>query len=74
MKYPDKVIGIRNVKLISKRVEYGKQVVKNIAVALIEKYGKGWSFYKLQHCVRSAYTIDMDAPAKQEIKNTILKE
>jgi len=25
-----------------------------------EAVTKGWSFYKLQHCVRSAYTIDMD--------------
>ena len=33
---------------------------KNLAIALTEKYGKGWSFHKLQHCVRSAYTFSED--------------
>uniref|UniRef100_UPI004025CDB9 hypothetical protein n=1 Tax=Prevotella sp. TaxID=59823 RepID=UPI004025CDB9 len=46
--------------LNNERVEYGKQVT----FKLTEKYGKGRSFYKLQHCVRSAYTIDMDASTK----------
>jgi len=43
--------------LYNKRAEYGKQIIKNLAIALTEKYGKGWSFYKLQHCVRCAYTF-----------------
>ena len=34
-----------------------KQVVKNLAGKLSERYGSGWSFYKLQHCVRAAYTF-----------------
>ena len=46
--------------LYNKRADYGKQVIKNLAVALTEKYGKGWGFYKLQHCVRSAYTFSED--------------
>ena len=37
-----------------------KQVVKNLAGKLSERYGSGWSFYKLQHCVRSAYTFSED--------------
>lgn len=43
--------------LYNQRAEYGKGIVKNLAEKLTERYGKGWSFYKLQHCVRSAYTF-----------------
>ncbi len=46
--------------LDNKRAEYGKEVIKNLSVKLTEHYGKGWSFYKLQHCVRSAYTFTED--------------
>jgi predicted nuclease of restriction endonuclease-like (RecB) superfamily len=46
---------IKEDVLFSKRAEYGKEIVKNLSVLLTEKYGKGWSLYKLQHCVRSAY-------------------
>ena len=46
--------------LCNKRADYGKCVIKNLAIALTKKYGKGWSFYKLQHCVRSAYTFSED--------------
>ena len=48
---------IKEDVLYNKRAEYGKQVIKNLAGKLTEKYGKGWSYYKLQHCVRSAYTF-----------------
>ena len=48
---------IKDDVLFNQRAEYGKQVVKNLAEKLTERYGKGWSFYKLQHCVRSAYTF-----------------
>ena len=51
---------IKEDVLYSKRAEYGKQVVKNLAGKLSERYGSGWSFYKLQHCVRSAYTFSED--------------
>ncbi|WP_373730702.1 DUF1016 N-terminal domain-containing protein [Bacteroides heparinolyticus] len=46
---------IKTEILKDQRAEYGKEVIKNSAKLLTEKYGKGWSFYKLQHCVRSAY-------------------
>ena len=46
--------------LLNKRAEYGKQVVKNLAKKLTEKYGKGWSDRKLIHCIRSAYTFSED--------------
>jgi len=50
-------VRIKEDVLYNQRAEYGKQVIKNLAIALTERYGKGWSFYKLQHCVRSAYTF-----------------
>ena len=46
--------------LFSKRAEYGKEIVKNLSELLTEKYGKGWSDRKLLHCIRSAYTFDLD--------------
>ena len=51
---------IKEDVLYNKRAEYGKEIVKKLAVQLTVKYGKGWSFYKLQHCVRSAYTFNED--------------
>ena len=46
--------------LYNQRAEHGKQVLKNLSVKLTERYGSGWSYYKLQHCVRSAYTFSED--------------
>ncbi len=46
--------------LYNKRADYGKQVVKNLSVRLVEKYGKGWGYEKLKHCVRMAYTFSED--------------
>jgi len=43
--------------LFNKRAEYGKQIVKNLAKNLTEKYGKGWSDRKLTHCIRAANTF-----------------
>lgn len=51
---------IKEDVLYNKRADYGKEIVKQLAVKLTERYGKGWSFYKLQHCVRSAYTFAED--------------
>ncbi len=51
---------IKQEILHNKRAEYGKEVIKNLAFELTEHYGKGWSFYKLQHCVRSAYIFTKD--------------
>jgi len=51
---------IKEDVLYSKRAEYGKAIVKNLSVLLSQKYGKGWGFAKLQHCVRSAYTFSED--------------
>jgi predicted nuclease of restriction endonuclease-like (RecB) superfamily len=46
--------------LDDKRAEYGKQVVKNLAAKLTERYGKGWSDRKLLHCIRAAYIFSED--------------
>ena len=46
---------IKEDVLYNKRAEYGKQVVRNLSIKLIERYGTGWGYEKLKHCVRSAY-------------------
>jgi hypothetical protein len=51
---------IKEDVLFNERAEYGKEIIRNLAVQLTQKYGKGWSFYKLQHCVRAAYTFSED--------------
>lgn len=51
---------IKEDVLYNKRAEYGKEIIKNLAELLTERYGKGWSIYKLQHCVRGAYTFSED--------------
>ena len=51
---------IKEDVLNNQRADYGKQVVKKLAVKLTEKYGTGWGFYKLQHCLRAAYTFTED--------------
>jgi predicted nuclease of restriction endonuclease-like (RecB) superfamily len=53
-------VRIKDDILFNQRAEYGTQVIKNLAVALTERYGKGWGFEKLKHCVRTAYTFSED--------------
>jgi predicted nuclease of restriction endonuclease-like (RecB) superfamily len=53
-------VRIKDDVLFNQRAEYGKQVVKNLAKKLTEKYGKGWSDRKLLHCIRAAYTFSED--------------
>lgn len=48
---------IKENVLDNERAEYGKQVLKGLAKRLTERYGSGWGFQKLQHCVRAAYTF-----------------
>lgn len=48
---------IKEDVLYNQRADYGKQVVFNLSFRLVEKYGKGWGYEKLKHCVRSAYTF-----------------
>ena len=51
---------IKEDVLYNKRADYGKQIVKNLAKKLTEKYGSGWSDRKLLHCIRAAYTFSED--------------
>jgi predicted nuclease of restriction endonuclease-like (RecB) superfamily len=51
---------VKDDVLLNKRAEYGKQIVKNLALKLSEKYGVGWSDRKLLHCIRAAYTFTED--------------
>ena len=51
---------IKEDVLDNQRASYGKQVVKNLAVKLTAKYGNGWGFYKLQHCLRAASVFTED--------------
>ena len=51
---------IKEDVLYNRRAEYGKQVVKNLATKLTDKYGKGWSDRSLLHCIRVAYTFTED--------------
>ncbi|MBR4997855.1 MAG: hypothetical protein IKY84_08375 [Bacteroidaceae bacterium] len=41
--------------LYNQRAEYGKQVLRNLSARLTERYGSGWGYEKLKHCVRAAY-------------------
>ncbi|MCR5822001.1 MAG: PDDEXK nuclease domain-containing protein [Bacteroidales bacterium] len=46
---------IKEDVLYNQRADYGKKILKNLSVKLIERYGNGWGYEKLKHCVRSAY-------------------
>ena len=46
---------IKEDVLYNKRAEYGKNIVKGLSEKLIARYGNGWGYEKLKHCVRSAY-------------------
>ncbi len=67
---------IKEDVLYNKRAEYGKQVVKNLAVQLTERYGKGWSEKTLRHCLRAAETFteaDIVSAVQRQFSWTHLK-
>lgn len=43
---------IKEDVLLNKRADYGEHVLKRLAQRLKAKYGSGWGYQKLQHCVR----------------------
>lgn len=51
---------IKEDVLYNQRAEYGKQIVKNLAIRLTEVYGSGWSYGSLKHCLRCAETFSID--------------
>ncbi len=36
---------------------FARFIFRNLSLRLTERYGKGWSYSTLQHCVRAAYTF-----------------
>ena len=44
---------IKEDVLFNKRADYGEQVLKRLSQRLKSKYGAGWGYQKLQHCVRA---------------------
>ena len=53
---------IQDELLQGERADYGAEVVKSLAAALTEAYGRGWSEKQLRHCLRAAETFpDEDA-------------
>lgn len=68
---------IKEDVLFCRRAEYGKQVVKNLSVRLIHRYGSGWGYEKLKHCVRSAYLFSEEEiryAARTQLTWTHLRE
>ena len=55
--------------LKGERAEYGKQIIKELAQALTQSIGKGWSPQQLRHCLRFAETF----PDKQ-IVSTVWRQ
>ena len=51
---------IKDYVLYNQRAEYGKQVVRNLSKKLTEKYGKGWGYESLKHCLRCAEVFTED--------------
>lgn len=51
---------IKEDVLYNQRAEYGKQIVKNLAQKLTKKYGNGWGYQSLKHCIHAANTFTED--------------
>lgn len=51
---------IKEDVLYNQRAEYGKKVIKNLSIKLIERYGVGWSEKTLRHCLRAAETFSKE--------------
>lgn len=67
---------IKEDVLFNQRAEYGKQVIKNLSLRLIGRYGAGWSEKKLRHCIRSAETFseqDIVSSTQRQLTWTHLK-
>ncbi len=60
---------IKEDVLKNKRAEYGKEVLKVLAEKLTQKYGKGWGYQKLQHCVRMRTHLQKTILCTQRVHN-----
>ena len=54
---------IKQDLLKSKRAAYGEELVRKASDYLVGQFGPGWGFQTVRHCVRIAYTIELDALA-----------
>lgn len=64
---------IQHEVLKNKRAEYGKQVVNNLATALVKRYGKGFAWRNLYnymdfYCKHSDYFFMTNVPLTEQIK------
>lgn len=64
---------IQHEVLNDKRAEYGEQVVKNLASALVKRYGKGFTWRNLYnymdfYCKHSDFFLMTNAPLAEQIK------
>ena len=48
---------IKEDVLFNRRAEYDQQIVKNMSIRLVNRYGNGWGEKKLRYCLRAAYTF-----------------
>ena len=48
---------IKEDVLFNKRAGYGEEILKRLSKQLKTRFGAGWGYQKLQHCVRAAYTF-----------------
>jgi hypothetical protein len=51
---------IKQSVLQNKRATYGEQVISSLSKRLTAAYGSGWSKKQLDHCLRTAETIELD--------------
>ena len=62
--------------LFNRRAEYGQQIVKNLSIRLVNRYGNGWGEKKLRHCLRAAETFseeDIVSATQRQLTWTHLK-
>lgn len=51
---------IKEDVLCNQRAEYGKHIVRGLAIKLTQRFGKDWSDRKRIHYIRAAYTYSDD--------------
>ena len=57
--------------LHNQRGEYGKQVIKNLALQLTAEFSNGWSLQNLRHCLRSVEAFSLFTVQTKVIKFSI---
>lgn len=68
---------IRIELLQEQRVEYGKKIIKQLAIGLTQQYGPGWSEKQLRHCLRIVETFPDEtivSSLSRQLSWSLLKE